>query len=112
MMKITRFVPHPVHPPRGWGIVYYDYLRDGNVYAIVPLNRIIRWFREVRYWLKSPKKLTLEERESQWLLMVLRGIDRYKIDNDLGLEESRADRLLIYLVCMQLEERIKKGFGK
>lgn len=114
-MKQTRFVPNflnHIRPPKGWGIVYHDYLRDGIVYAIVPLNLIIRWFRKLGYWLKSPKKITLEERKSLWLSMVLGEINRYKIDHDLAVIESKADKLLVILVCMQLEERIKKGFGK
>jgi len=56
---MMRDIPWEIQPPRWYGFVYRDYCRDMNWFAPFPLNWILRWVREIYYFL-------LRHREAAW----------------------------------------------
>ena len=58
-----RQVNEPLILPRGHGVAYVDYMADVTVTAIMPLNWLIGWYRNI-YWLlrRGPGKTKLENK--------------------------------------------------
>lgn len=92
-MKITRILYEGEWIPFGWGIVRYDYMRDGIEYAPIPINFVRRFIWWAMCWSHKQRPLTDEELWNHARVQAeierrifSHGIERYNAGYEKGFE--------------------------
>ena len=93
-MKLTRFVSNQAALSFPWGIVYREFMRDGSVWAVVPLNWIFRWARLLWFKLRAPKYKNVEEYINYYLGLAVKAVDDCKLEEGEGFYWSQENKAI------------------
>ena len=105
-VKLTRFVSAQATLDFPWGIVHRDYMRDGNIWTVVPLNWIFRWARQLWHILRAPKKNNIEEFINSHLARAVKAVDDFEWDEVIGPLDK--DEVVIFSITKQaIKNRIQ-----
>src|SRR5262249_32428793 len=90
-VQIRRFVPAGETFPRGFGLAYREWERDGGWFYPLPLNWIVRWWRTVERFLAIPKMTRRDKEEMERARIIRNAISKLRIQpNDVILVNPEA----------------------
>lgn len=89
--------------PFWWGVSYLSWESDRAICYPIPLNLLIRWSRDLYYWIKATRRFGW--RDNQVIDAYARGEDAGKIEGyTLGVKDGRNQ--ILYLIEEKLNGKV------
>lgn len=63
MLMLQRYVEEGARTPWGYGLAWWDFMRNGWIAYPVPLNFAARWLRDLWWWLAKWRPSVVEARD-------------------------------------------------